>query len=141
MRSLAFVFLAACSGGTKTTPDKPAPPTSSLLDCAKVADHVASVVSKDKPRPGATHGAVHELVGTRCTADKWDDATKQCLFVITSVSEGRACADRMTGAQKESIMAAAKELRKANAGTDAIDDHEGDWIKHVVQDKPDAVPR
>lgn len=112
-----------------------------MLDCGRVADHVATVVAKDKPRPGATHAAVNELVSSRCTADKWDDATMQCLFVITTVKEGRACADKMTDAQKESIQTAAKELRKANAGTEPVDDHEGDWIKHVVQDKPDDVPR
>ncbi len=141
MRSLAFVLLVACGGGSTKTTDTPAPPTSSLLDCGTVADHVATVVSKDKPRPGATHGAVHELVSTRCTADKWDDATKQCLFVIRSANEGRACADKMTGTQQESIKAAAKELRKLNAGSEPVDDREGDWIKHVVQDKPDSVPR
>lgn len=136
MRSLAFVLLAACGGTPKTT-DTPAPPTSSMLDCHKVADHVATVVAKDKPRPGATHGTVHELVNTRCTADKWNDDTMQCLFVITSVKEGRACADKMTDEQKASIKTAAKELRKANAGTEPVDDNEGDWIKHVVQDKAD----
>ena len=141
MRTLLFLALVACGGGTPKTTETPAPSTSSMLDCDKVADHVATVVSKDKPRPGATHGAVHELVNARCAADKWTDDTKQCLFVITSVKEGRACADKMTDAQKESIKTAAKELRKANAGTDPVDDHEGDWIKHVVQDKPDAVPR
>ncbi len=136
MRSLAFVLLAACSsGGTKTT-ETPAPTTSSMLDCHKVADHVATVVSKDKPRPG-THGAVHELVNARCTADKWNDDTKQCLIVITSAKEGRACADKMTDEQKASIKTAAKELRKANAGTDPVDDSESDWLRHVVQDKPD----
>ncbi len=136
MRILLVVALAAC-GGPKS-PTETTPPTSSLLDCAKVADHVATVVSKDKPRPGATHGSVNEMVTTRCTADKWDDATKQCLFVITSVKEGRACADKMTDDQKVAIKNAAKELRAKNAGgTVPDDDHESDWIKHVVQDQHD----
>lgn len=140
MRSLLFVLLAACSGGTKAADTTP-PPANTMLDCHKVADHVATVVSKDKPRPGATHGAVHELVNSRCTADKWSAETMQCLFVINSVTEGRACADKMTDEQKAAVKAAAKELRQANAGTEPVDDHEGDWLKHVVQDKPDDVPR
>jgi hypothetical protein len=142
MRSLAFLFLVACSGGAKPAPETPAPPTSSMLDCGKVADHVATTVAADKPRPGATHAAVKELVSTRCAADKWTDETMQCLFVIKTIKEGRDCASKMTDEQKTAIKTAAKELRKANAGSEPPpdDDHEGDWIKHVVQDKPDTVP-
>src|SRR5262249_22092898 len=58
MRMLALLVVAACSGGSKKPADSTPPPTSSLLDCAKVADHVATTVAKDKPRPGATHATV-----------------------------------------------------------------------------------
>jgi hypothetical protein len=136
MRTIAFLFaVAACSGGTKKTADTPAPPTSSLLDCSKVADHVATTVASNKPRPGATHATVKELVQTRCTADAWSDETKQCLHAIKTIKEGRECAAKMTDAQRTAIKTAARALRKDAAEPVAdADDHSSDWIKHVVEE-------
>lgn len=134
MRTISLLFLAACGGGPKST-ESPAPPTSSLLDCNKVADHVATTVAANKPRPGATHATVKELVETRCTADAWSDETKQCMHAIKTIKEGRECATKMTDAQRTSIKTAARALRKDAAEPVAdADDHSSDWIKHVVEE-------
>src|SRR5262245_56055740 len=109
MRTLALLVvlsLPACSGGSKKPVDTPPPPTSSLLDCTKVADHVATTVAADKPRPGATHATIKELVETRCKADAWTDETKQCLNAIATIRDGRACAAKMTDAQRTAIKTA-----------------------------------
>jgi hypothetical protein len=138
MRVLAFLVLAACSGGSKPPAESPPPPaTASLLDCDKVSDHVATAVDADKPRPYATHAAVKELVGTRCQADAWTDETKQCLFAIKTITEGRACASTMTDEQRTAIREAARALRKEEPAP--AEDNSGDWIEHVVE-KP-AAPR
>ena len=105
-----------------------------MLDCGKVADHVASTVVADKPRPRATPGAIKEMVSTRCTADKWTDETKQCLNAITTIAEGRACATKMTKEQRAAIETAAKALRKDASGPVATDDPSSDWIRHVVEE-------
>jgi len=133
MRNLAFLFVVACGGGNKPPPESPVPPTASMLDCAKVADHVATTVAADKPRPGATHATVKDLVATRCTADAWTDDTKQCLNAITTIREGRACAAKMTDEQRTALKTQARALRKGEPVADA-DDQGSDWIKHVVEE-------
>jgi hypothetical protein len=134
MRNLAFlVVLVACGGSKKPAPESP-PPAASLLDCAKVADHVATTVAANKPRPGATHAAVKDLVATRCQADAWSDETKQCLFAIATIKDGRACATKMTDEQHKALKAQAKALRKDAAEVADVDDHTSDWIKHVVEE-------
>ncbi len=137
MRKLVVVLVAVvagCSGGSKPAPDKPAPPTSSMLDCPMVADHVATTVAANKPRPGATHAAVKEMVSTRCQADKWTDDTKQCMHDIKSVAEGRACASKMTDEQRAAIKTAAMALRKDTSSPAPTDDPSSNWIEHVVEE-------
>jgi len=141
MRAALVLVLIGC-GGPAARPESPnPPPTSSMLDCSKVGDHVATVVARDKPRPNITPAAITELVTTRCEGDGWSDDTRHCLFAIATVAEGRDCASKMTEEQRTAIMAAARELRKAAGGAGETDDHEADWIRHVVQDQPDDVPR
>ncbi|MEO8701556.1 MAG: hypothetical protein ABI867_16040 [Kofleriaceae bacterium] len=133
MRNLvALVVLVAC-GGSTPSPEAPPPTTSSLLDCTTVANHVATTVAADKPRSGATHAAVKNLVETRCKADAWTDETKQCLHAIATIREGRACATKMTDAQRTALQAQAKALRK-DASAEPDEDRSADWIKHVVEE-------
>jgi hypothetical protein len=136
MRNLVLPFLvtAACGGAGKPPPESPAPATSSLLDCATVAGHVATTVAAAKPRSGATHAAVKDLVATRCKADAWSDETKQCLHAIATIPEGRACTTKMTDAQRTALETQAKALRKGDAPPAVADDHSSDWIKHVVEE-------
>ena len=133
MRTLCLVFVVAC-GGNKSLLEAPAP-TGSMLDCDKVADHVASVAAA-KPRPGVTQASIKELVGSHCKSDAWSDETKQCLNAMTSIKEGRACAEKMTDEQRTAIRTAARALRKDEPAP-APDDNSSDWIRHVVQDQPD----
>lgn len=131
---LAFVLaaLAACSSQPKPK-TTPAEPVASMVDCPAVADHVAKTVQADKPRPGVTFEAIHDLVASHCKADQWSDDAKQCLVVIATIAEGRACASKMTDAQRTAIRAAARELRKDDAGPVEPNDHGADWIEHVVE--------
>jgi hypothetical protein len=104
-----------------------------MLDCAQVADHVASTVAASKPRSGATLAAVKDMVSTRCQTDAWADDTKQCLHAIATIAEGRACAAKMTDAQREAIRSQAKALRAQANEPVPEDDHSSDWIRHVVE--------
>jgi hypothetical protein len=127
-------LLVACGGSTKPAADPPPPATSSMLDCTKVADHVAATVAAQPPRAGVTPGAIKGMVVTRCETDAWTNETKQCLYAIKSISEGRACATGMTDVQRDAIKAHARQLRADASGATATDDQSSDWIKHVVQE-------
>lgn len=136
---LAFLFtaLVACGGSKTPPPADPAPPvTSSMLDCKKVADHVADTVRAGTPRAGVTPAAVQDMVNTRCSQDYWTDETKHCLFAIKTIREGRDCASMMTDDQRAAIKTAAAALRK-DASAPA-DDPSADWISHVVEAPPPA---
>jgi hypothetical protein len=105
-----------------------------MLDCKRVADHVAATVSASKPRPGVTPAAVQEMVSIRCGTDGWTDETKRCVFAIKTLREARDCASTMTDEQRAAIKAHAARLRKdAVTQTDA-DDSSSDWITHVVEE-------
>lgn len=130
-----FVVLVACGGTSKQPADPPPPATSSLLDCTKVAEHVATTVDASKPRSGATHAAVKDMVAIRCKTDAWTDETRQCLYAIATIREGRACATGMTDEQRDAIRAHARSLRADASGSNAdSDDQSADWIRHVVED-------
>lgn len=132
MRTLACLLLVAC-GGNKPAPENP-PVASSMLDCEKVAGHVATTVVASRPRAGATQATIQEMVTTRCKADAWSDETKQCLHAIKSMQEGRACATKMTDEQRTAIRTAAQALRKDATPPATPDDDQSDWIKHVVEE-------
>jgi hypothetical protein len=129
---LICVVLVACGGAPKPATESPPPASSSLLDCARIADHVATSVAADRPRAGATPAAIKDMVATRCRTDGWSDETKQCLHATKTIREARACAAGMTDVQREAIKAHARKLRQANDATE--DDHSADWIKHVVEE-------
>jgi hypothetical protein len=133
MRPLLILgLLVACGGSAKPAADSPPPATSSLLDCAKVADHVAATVGA--PKGNVTPAAVEDMVQTRCQTDAWTHETKQCLHGIKTISEGRACATAMTDVQRDAIKAHARRLRAEASGPTPDDDQSADWIKHVVSE-------
>lgn len=134
MRLAALLFATAIScGGKSTAPSEPPPPaTSSLLDCAKVADHVATTLRAENPRAGVTPAAVQDMVSLRCRTDGWTDETKHCLYAIKTISEGRDCANTMSDDQRAAIKASAAALRKDASPTET-DDSSADWVSHVVE--------
>lgn len=134
--SAITVALVACGGDAKPSPEAPAPPTASLVDCTKVASHIAATMSSAQPRPGATPAAVQDMVNTRCTQDAWTDETKRCLIAIKTIREGRACATSMTDEQRAAIRASAQALRASVTGPTDADDPSDDWIRHVVEEPP-----
>ncbi len=130
-----FVWIAVmlgCGGSSnKPAPEAPPPATSSLLDCAIVAEHVATIVDAEKPR--TTHAAVKDMVSVRCRTDGWTDETRRCLYAIKTVADGRACASTMTDEQQAAIKAHARTLRNQATGTEVPDDASADWVQHVVE--------
>ncbi len=72
------------------------------------------------------------MVLTRCQTDAWTHETKQCLYAIKLMSEGRACATGMTDVQRDAMKAHARQLRADAGGPTDTDDQSSDWIKHVV---------
>ena len=140
MRTVAYalMFVVACSGGSKPPPADPT--TASLLDCPRVADHVAATLSSsDVPRPGASPAAIRDLVASRCQADAWTDETKRCLHAIKTFAEGRACATTMTDEQRTAIRTQARAMRQ-DAST-APDDTTSDWVRHVVEEPAQPKPQ
>jgi hypothetical protein len=131
MRLFIVALVVACGGSSKPAADSPPPATSSLLDCTKVAEHVATV-ARQAPRSGVTAAMVNDMVLTRCKTDAWSHETKQCLFAIKTMIEGRACATGMTDVQRDAIKAHARQLRADASGPTDVDDPNADWIKHVV---------
>lgn len=130
-----ILVVAACGGSNQPPAEAPAPATSSLLDCTRVAEHVATTVAASRPRSGATHARVKDMVTTRCSTDGWTDETRQCLYAITSIREGRACTASMTDEQRDAIRAHARSLRAdAKAASADEDDQSADWIRHVVEE-------
>lgn len=130
MRSLLSILVVTACGGTPKPAVENPPPAESMLRCEAVADHVGGVVVASKLRSGATHDAVVSLVSTRCKADAWSDATKQCLVAIETIPEGRACAGGMTEEQRAKIKTEARALRTPPNE----EDPGADWIKHVVEE-------
>lgn len=138
--ALLFTTVLACGGNKAPTETPPPPPaTSSLLDCSKVADHLAAIVRAATPRPGVTPAAVQDMVSTRCTTDYWSDQTKQCMFATKTIAEARDCASTMTDDQRTAIKTAARALRK-DTSAPTEDDTSADWIKHVVDEGPCSGP-
>ena len=127
-------LLVACGGSAKPSADSPPPATSSLLDCGKVADHVATTVG-GQAKTNVTPAAVKDMVVTRCQTDAWSHETKQCLYGIKTIGEGRACATGMTDVQRDAIKVHARRLRADASGPSTEpDDQSADWIKHVVSE-------
>lgn len=134
---IAGVLVLTVGAGCRTAkPPETAtvPDTASMLACSKVADHVATTVAANRPRPEATHGAVANLVSTRCEQDAWPDAARQCLFAITTIQEGRACAQHLTEEQRTALRTAARAMRKDAAAEPADDELVNDWLRHVVEE-------
>lgn len=128
-------LLIACGASNKPSVDPPPPSTSSLLDCAKVSDHVAAIAGGQAPRSGVTPAAVKDMVAIRCQTDAWSNETKHCLYAIKLMSEGRACATGMTDVQRDAIKAHARQLRADASGSSTdTDDKSSDWIKHVAEE-------
>ena len=140
--ALLFTSLVACgsSAPKAEAPPPPPPATSSLLDCSKVADHLAANVRASTPRPGITPAAVQDMVNMRCSQDYWSDQTKQCMYATKTIREARDCSSTMTDDQRTAIHTAARALHKEMEGSTDTEDTNADWIKHVVDEGPCSGP-
>lgn len=133
MRTLNVLVLVACGGNPKPPPET-VPATASMIDCGEVASHVVKVLAAARPRPGATLEAVQSMVTSRCRADAWSDATKECLHASATIAAGRACASTMNDEQRTAITAQARALRTDTSEPSAPADSSSDWVEHVVEE-------
>ena len=79
----------------------PAPAQVSL--CARVADHLVSLMSGAGKHPPEATDPLRRVIGNRCDEDRWTDATKQCLLQLASLADGERCQAMMTPAQVEAF--------------------------------------
>jgi hypothetical protein len=105
-----FVALVACN---KPKPEQPAPKPVSA--CARVADHLVSLMSgATKHAPEATD-PLRRVVEERCDKDAWSTQSTECLLALDSLADGNRCQAMMTQAQIEAFQrgteAAMVELR------------------------------
>ena len=93
-RWLVVLALVACN---KPKPPPAKPPEVSV--CAKVADHLVSLMSgATKHSPEATD-PLRRVVETRCDKDAWSAAANECLLGLTNLADGGRCQAMMTDAQ------------------------------------------
>lgn len=109
-RWLCSVVLVACS-----TPKPQPAPVMQVSPCARVADHLVSLMSgAAKHSPEATD-PLRRVIERRCDDDRWSADTTSCLLELSSLADGARCQQGMTPAQIEAFQrdseAAMVELR------------------------------
>ena len=109
-RWLVFVALVACS-----KPKQETAPQVEVTACAKVADHLVSLMSGAQKHPPEATDPLRRAVDKRCSEDKWSSDTTQCLLALTSLADGQRCQAMMTPAQVDAFQrdseAATVEMR------------------------------
>ena len=120
-RWLAFVALVACS-----KPKQETAPQVEVTACAKVADHLVSLMSGAQKHPPEATDPLRRAVDKRCTEDKWSADTTQCLLALTSLADGEKCQAMMTPAQVDAFQrdteAATTEMRGQFVEPAPVDD-------------------
>ncbi|HEX5061475.1 MAG TPA: hypothetical protein VFV99_19040 [Kofleriaceae bacterium] len=97
-RWLVVLALVACN---KPKPPPAKPPEVSI--CAKVADHLVSLMSGATKHPPEATDPLRRVVETRCDKDAWSAEANQCLMQLTSLADGGRCQAMMTPAQVEAF--------------------------------------
>ena len=109
-RWLVVLALVACN---KPKPPPAKPPEVSV--CAKVADHLVSLMPGAEKHPPEAVDPLRRVVETRCDKDAWSADANQCLMQLTSLADGGRCQAMMTPAQVEAFQrdteAAVNDLR------------------------------
>lgn len=109
-RWLVVVALLACD-----RPKPPPPPAPRVSACARVSDHLVSLMSGAAKHPPEATDSLRRVIEQRCDRDAWTEQTNQCLLSLTSLSDGDRCQALMTRAQVEAFHrdteAATAELR------------------------------
>jgi len=98
-RALLFVAIA-CSHPKPAPPPPPPPPA---VTCAKVADHIVSLMSGAQNMPPEASDPFRRIVEQRCDQDRWSTDAKSCLLNITTLEEGEKCQQLMTEAQVDAF--------------------------------------
>jgi hypothetical protein len=98
MKRLVFV-LVACSHPKPAAPP-PAPPSK----CARVADHLLSLMSPTAQEPTETLDKMRTIFDTRCREDAWSPAAQDCFLAATSLADAaERCESLLTPEQTQSF--------------------------------------
>jgi hypothetical protein len=115
MRGVLAMALAGCVLACNKPKTQPPPAPGQVSLCARVADHLVSLMSGAGKHPPEATDPLRRVIGDRCDEDRWTDATKQCLLQLASLADGERCQAMMTPAQVEAFQrdseAATVELR------------------------------
>jgi hypothetical protein len=98
-RWLVVLAVVACS---KPKPES-APARPQVSACARVADHLVSLMSGATKHPPEATDPLRRVIERRCTADRWSDATTRCLLELPNLSGGERCQAMLTPAQIEAF--------------------------------------
>jgi hypothetical protein len=102
MRRALILLVTACgSASTSTTPVAPAAPAPS---CARVADHLLSLMSPTaKDAPTEEVDRVRVMFERRCTEDRWSTDAQRCFLDLADKAEVDRCASQLTDAQRHAL--------------------------------------
>ena len=110
MRWLVVVALVACS-----KPKPQAAPVAQVSPCARVADHLVSLMSGATKHPPEATDPLRRVINERCDTDRWSAQATSCLLELASLADGERCQAMMTPAQIDAFQrdseAATAELR------------------------------
>ena len=104
MKTWLFALaLVACGGGGKSPPVLPKPAGPS---CEAVGDSMVNqmVAQRDPRPPDDTIDAIRNIISSRCKADNWTLAAKQCLSTMTTETDADRCASLLTEDQQAALV-------------------------------------
>jgi hypothetical protein len=99
---VAIVLGAGAVACSKPKPE-PAPAKPQVTACARLADHLVSLMSGATKHPPEATDPLRRVVEQRCTDDRWSDATTKCLLELATLADGQKCQATMTPAQVEAF--------------------------------------
>jgi hypothetical protein len=113
MSRVVFAVVLVLTACSKPKPETTVQPQVSM--CARVADHVVSLMSGAAKHPPEATDPFRRVVEERCDKDQWTVDAKQCLLDLTTLADGARCQGMMTPAQVEAFQrdseAATADLR------------------------------
>lgn len=97
--STALLVVTACSSPPPLRPP-PRPPD----DCARVADHLLSLMTDAaREAPVEELDRVRATFNRRCRQDGWSPKAQQCFLALAAKEEVDRCASLLTDAQRQAL--------------------------------------
>jgi hypothetical protein len=107
-RQVIVIVVALAAGVVACSKPKPepAPAKPQVTQCARIADHLVSLMSGATKHPPEATDPLRRVVEQRCTDDRWSDTTTKCLLELATLADGEKCQATMTPAQIEAFQRA-----------------------------------